>query len=271
MLRALLALLLLALGLEAAPPFYTKEGRGPGILLIHGFGGNREVWKEVSAALVQDHTVLRVDLPGSGGRPGPTLVEGGADFQAIARELADLVAKEGLAPCLVVGHSMGGPIAALAVLEAPERFRGLVLVDSFLAALPAPFADPVLQGLAKDASATLEGFYGPMTASEAQRDRIVAEALQVPVPVLQAYLRGMTRDAFGPRRAALKLPVVQFTAGPAETDAAKTRARLVQAGLDTLPRLRVVAFPKSHHWPMWDEPERFLTELKAFEASLPIR
>lgn len=271
MLRAILAIFLLALGVEAAPPFYTKEGQGPGLLFIHGFGGNREVWKEVSAALVRDHTVVRVDLPGSGGRPGPAVVEGGADFKHIARELAELVASEGLAPCLVVGHSMGGPIAALAVLEAPERFRGLVLVDSFLAPLPPPLVEPTLQGLASDASATLERFYGPMTASEAQRDRIVAEALQVPVPVLQAYLRGMTRDPFGTRRAALKLPVAQFAAGPAEADAAKARARLAQAALDTLPRLRVVPFPGSHHWPMWDEPGRFLAELKAFEASLAVR
>ncbi len=269
MLRTLFALLLVALGLQAAPPFYTKEGQGPAVLFIHGFGGNREVWKEASAALVRDHTVVRVDLPGSGERPGPALVEGGADFQVIARELADLVAREGLAPCLVVGHSMGGPIAALTVLEAPERFRGLVLVDSFLAALPASAVEPLLQGLATDAPATLEGFYGPMTACEAQRDRVVAEALQVPVPVLQAYLRGMTRDLFGPRRSSLKLPVVQFAAGPAE--AAKARDSLTAAGLDALPRLRVVAFPKSGHWPMWDEPERFLAELKAFEASLSIK
>lgn len=271
MLRALLALLLLALDLQAAPPFFTKEGQGPGILFIHGFGGNREVWKEASAALVRDHTVIRVDLPGSGGRPGPPLLEDDADLQAVARELADLVAREGLAPCLVVGHSMGGPIAALAVLEAPERFRGLVLVDSFLAPLPPPLVEPTLQGLASDAATTLEAFYGPMTSGDAQRDRVVAEALQVPVPVLQAYLRGMTRDLFGPRRSALKLPVVQFAAGPAETDAAKARTRLAEAGLDGLPGLRVVAFPRSHHWPMWDEPERFLTELKAFEASLPVK
>lgn len=271
MLRAVLALLLLALGLEAAPPFHTKEGQGPGILFIHGFGGNREVWKEASAALVRDHTVIRVDLPGSGGRPGPALVEGGADFKALARELADLVAREGLAPCLVVGHSMGGPLAALAVLEAPERFRGLVLVDSFLTALPASAVEPLLQGLATDAPATLEGFFGAMTSSEAQRDRVVAEALQVPAPILQAYLRGMTRDAFGARRAALKLPVVQFAAGPGEADAAKAKASLAAAGLDTLPRLRVVPFPKSRHWPMWDEPAHFVTELKAFEASLPVR
>ncbi|HOD32817.1 MAG TPA: alpha/beta fold hydrolase [Holophaga sp.] len=271
MLRTLVAVLLLALGLEAAPPFHTKEGQGPGILFIHGFGGNREVWKEVSAALVRDHTVIRVDLPGSGERPGPALVEGGADFRAIARDLAELVAREGIAPCIVVGHSMGGPIAALAVLEAPERFRGLVLVDSFLTALPVPLVEPILQGLDKDASATLEGFYGSMTAHEAQRDRIVAEALQVPVPVLQAYLKGMIRDPFGSRRTDLKLPVAQFAAGPAESDAVKARARLTQAGLDALPRLRVVPFPKSRHWPMWDEPERFLAELRAFEAGLAIR
>src|SRR5450631_2538752 len=112
-----LLLCVATLCLHAAPPSFLKAGTGPGILLIHGFGGNKEVWSGVAAELSRDHTVLSVDLPGSGGTPGPVVVDGRADFGALAKDLAALVRKEGLAPCLVVGHSMGGPIAARAVLE----------------------------------------------------------------------------------------------------------------------------------------------------------
>ncbi|MBK8788945.1 MAG: alpha/beta fold hydrolase [Holophagaceae bacterium] len=66
--RALL-LCLSFLCLQAGPPQFQKVGKGPGILLIHGFGGNKEVWAGVAAELAQDHTVLSVDLPGSGGTP----------------------------------------------------------------------------------------------------------------------------------------------------------------------------------------------------------
>ena len=86
--QRLLLICLTALCLQAAPPAFTKVGKGPGILLIHGFGGNKEVWTEVAAELARDHTVLSVDLPGSGGTPGPAVVEGRADFGAVAKDLA---------------------------------------------------------------------------------------------------------------------------------------------------------------------------------------
>ncbi len=266
-LRQLLPLLLFP-ALMAAPPAFLKEGKGPGVLLIHGFGGNKEVWNEVAAGLAKDHTVLRVDLPGSGGSAGPVLKEGAADLEAIAKDLAARVRREGLAPCLVVGHSMGGPVAALAVLQDAKAFRGLVLVDSFLSSAPASFFEPVLAGLDKDPKPTLAAFYGPMTTGSAQVERLASEALRVPIPALQAYLRGMIQDFMGGRQADLKLPVVQFAAGPEEADPAKRDAQLVQYGLKGLPDFRVVAFPKARHWIMWDEPKAFSKALRAFEKGL---
>lgn len=70
MIRLLFSLLVFP-ALLAAPPAFIQEGKGPGVLLIHGFGGNKEVWRATAAALAKDHTVLRVDLPGSGGTPVP--------------------------------------------------------------------------------------------------------------------------------------------------------------------------------------------------------
>ena len=93
--RALL-LCVATLCLQSGDLTFQKLGQGPGVLLIHGFGGNKEVWTGVAAELSRDHTVLSVDLPGSGGSPSPTVVDGRADFGALAKELAALVRKEGL-------------------------------------------------------------------------------------------------------------------------------------------------------------------------------
>lgn len=264
---------LLSLCLQAAPPAFLKAGKGPGILLIHGFGGNKEVWRDATAELSRDHTVLSVDLPGSGGSPGPKLVdglvEGRADFGALAKDLAALVRKEGLAPCLVVGHSMGGPIAARTVLEDPGAFRGLILVDSFLGALPAAFLEPTAVALGSgDAASTLAVFFGPMTSGQPQAQRVLAEALQVPVATLQAYLRGMTVDPLAGRGAQLRLPVLQLAAGPRQPDAAKEAAALAQFGFKDLPAFRQIHFPAAKHWIMWDAPESFLVAVRAFEAGL---
>ena len=265
--RALL-LCLVALCLPSADLTFQKIGTGPGVLLIHGFGGNKEVWSGVAAELTRDHTVLSVDLPGSGGSPGPAVVEGRADFGAVAKDLAALVRREGLTPCLVVGHSMGGPIAARTVLEDSTAFRGLILVDSFLSAIPEAYLEPTAMALIKDPAATLGVFLAPMSTGPEQTGRLVTDALKVPVPVLQAYLRAVARDPLAARRAQLRLPVLQLAAGSREPDPAKEAAALAQFGFKDLPAFRVIHFPTAKHWIMWDVPEPFLIALRAFEAGL---
>jgi pimeloyl-ACP methyl ester carboxylesterase len=265
--RAIL-LCLAALCLQAAPLSFQKAGKGPGVLLIHGFGGNREVWSGVAGELSRDHLVLSVDLPGSGGSPGPVVTDGRADFGALAKDLVALVRKEGLAPCLVVGHSMGGPIAARAVLEDPDAFRGLILVDSFLSALPVAFMEPTALALEKDPAPALGVFFALMTTGPAQTHRFVTEALRVPVPILQAYLRAMTLDPLTARQGQLRLPVLQLAAGPLELDPVKEAAMLAQYGFKDLPAFRLIHFPTAKHWVMWDVPEPFLVAVRAFEAGL---
>lgn len=265
--RAIL-LCVATLCLQSAVPGFQKVGKGPGILLIHGFGGNKEVWAGVAGELSRDHTVLSVDLPGSGGTPGPAVVDGRADFGAVAKDLAALVRKEGLVPCLVVGHSMGGPIAARTVLEDPGAFRGLILVDSFLSAIPAAYMEPTALALTKDPGSALGVFFAMMTTGPAQTERLVADALRVPVAALQAYLRAMTQDPLVSRQAQLRLPVLQLAAGPREPDPAKEAATLAQYGFKDLPAFRVIHFPAAKHWVMWDAPEPFLVAVRAFEAGL---
>ncbi len=267
--RRLFLLAAACLSLAAAPPRFVREGKGPGLLLVHGYGGNRDVWKGVLPQLAKDHTVLRVDLPGADGDPVPLRADGGADFEAIAAELAALVRREGLAPCLVVGHSMGGPIAVLAALKDRKAFRGVVLVDSFLCAIPAAAMEPVVAGLEKDPKATLEAFYGQVTADAAQRERVVAEALRVPVAAPQAYAKGVTREPLQGRLP--QVPILQMAAGAAELRGPAWEARLASAGFKGLPDFRAVAFPGCRHWIMWDNPARFLKALRGFEQELEAR
>jgi pimeloyl-ACP methyl ester carboxylesterase len=254
--------------LFAAPPAFVKEGKGPAILLIHGYGGNKEVWKEIAPGLAKDHTVVRVDLPGSGQSAAPAIEGGAVDLEVIAKDLAALVRQEQLAPCLIVGHSMGGPIAALTVLQDPKAFRGLVLVDSFLGSVPAPYFESTLTGLEKEPKPALAAFFGPMSTGKEQTERLATEALRLPIPILQAYLRAMTRDFMKSRHASLTLPVMQFAAGPGESDPAKREAQRAMFGFKNLPDYREVAFPKAKHWIMWDEPEAFTKALRAFESGL---
>ena len=158
--------------------------------------------------------------------------------------------------------------AARAVLDDPSAFRGLILVDSFLSAVPAAYMEPTAVALAKDPAPALGIFFALMTTGPAQTERLVADALRVPPATLQAYLRAMTQDPLASRRAQLRLPVLQLAAGPREPDPAKEAAALAQYGFKELPAFRVIHFPAAKHWVMWDAPGPFLVAVRAFEAGL---
>lgn len=107
---------------------YVREaGRGERVLvLLHGFGGHHKVWYDIQPALARDVRTLAYDLPGHGASldypgAGPATV-------AVKAIVADLEAR-GIARAHVVGHSMGGAIAALMGLRAPEKIASLTLLS----------------------------------------------------------------------------------------------------------------------------------------------
>lgn len=106
---------------------YAREaGRGERVLvLLHGFGGHHKVWHDIQPALARDARTLAYDLPGHGaslGYPGA-----GPASVAVKAILADLDAR-GIARAHVAGHSMGGAIAALMGMRAPDRIASLTLL-----------------------------------------------------------------------------------------------------------------------------------------------
>jgi pimeloyl-ACP methyl ester carboxylesterase len=97
----------------------------PPLLLIHGAGGNRLHWPPGLRRL-PGRRVLALDLPGHGESHGP----GANSIEAYAEIVLKWLKKNGVEHAIPVGHSMGGAIALLLALEAPEEFAGLVLIGS---------------------------------------------------------------------------------------------------------------------------------------------
>jgi pimeloyl-ACP methyl ester carboxylesterase len=113
----------------------------PLVVLVHGITGNAAVWGPVAAALAGGCEVVAPDLRGrahSAGLAGPYgLSAHAADVTALLERFgAD--AEGGAEAAVLVGHSMGGFVAALAAAgSARDLVHGLVLVDGGL-----PFAVP---------------------------------------------------------------------------------------------------------------------------------
>jgi len=100
-------------------------GKGPAVLLLHGWTGFKEAWGDLPDALAAvGLRSVAVDLPGWGESPAPPRFgHRPADYAAA---LAPLV--ERLRPVAVVGHSMGAQPAVLLARDHPERVSRLVTI-----------------------------------------------------------------------------------------------------------------------------------------------
>lgn len=103
-----------------------EKGNGPETLvLLHGFGGLSMDWYDIQPDLARDARVLAYDLPGHA-RSLDHPAAGSASGMAKAI-LADLDAR-GIARVHVAGFSMGGAVATLMALRAPDRVASLTLL-----------------------------------------------------------------------------------------------------------------------------------------------
>ena len=106
---------------------YVKAGTGPAVLLIHGIGDSSDTWRPVLEALARHHTVIAPDLLGHGRSEKPR-----ADYTiaGFANGMRDLLTLLDVDRVTVVGHSLGGGVAAQFAYQYPERCDRLVLVSS---------------------------------------------------------------------------------------------------------------------------------------------
>lgn len=107
---------------------YARRGDGPHtIILIHGFGGDLDNWLFNIDALAEAGTVHALDLPGHG-QSDKTVKEPGLD--GLSAALVGFMDALGIESAHLVGHSMGGAVAARTALDHPGRVRSLTLIGS---------------------------------------------------------------------------------------------------------------------------------------------
>lgn len=99
----------------------------PPLLLLHGLNDCHLTWTNVAPSLARDRRVLVPDLPGHGLSDRP---DASYELRWYARIMAGWLAALALDTVDVVGHSFGGGVALVMLLECPERIRRLALVSS---------------------------------------------------------------------------------------------------------------------------------------------
>ncbi|MES2058144.1 MAG: alpha/beta hydrolase [Pseudomonadota bacterium] len=144
---ALAAFAALALAVPAAaqvPPFpadfQTREitgngatihvrvgGKGPAVVLLHGYGETGDMWAPLAADLMRDHMVIVPDLRGLGLSSKPA---GGFDKKTQAGDVATVLDQLKIGKADLVTHDIGNMVGyAFAVLH-PDRVNRFVLIDA---------------------------------------------------------------------------------------------------------------------------------------------
>ncbi len=106
---------------------YRRIGDGHPLLLIHGIGDESASWLPVMSPLAEHFDVIAPDLLGHGASDKPRADYSVAAFSNGMRDLLDVLEIDRVT---VVGHSLGGGVAAQLAYQYPERVERLVLVGS---------------------------------------------------------------------------------------------------------------------------------------------
>jgi pimeloyl-ACP methyl ester carboxylesterase len=194
------------------------EGRGPGIVLLHGWGDSADTWRPLLAELAaRGRRAIAVDLPGFG---MATRLQPGAILPQLDDFAGALVQEWGAGePVVVAGNSLGGCVA-LRLGENPEL---------------------ALAGVVPVAPAGLEM---PGWFDLVERDPIVRRLLDIPIPVPGALVRQLVGGAY--RQLAFSHPKAaqrQVVDAFAAHHGSRTRAAaLLESGRRLLPELAMAPF-----------------------------
>lgn len=248
---------------------YRVFGRGePLIVLIHGWSCDANYWRAQIEDLKRTYTVVAVNLAGHGasGRNHShwTIEAYGADVAAVLAALPE-------GKVVLVGHSMGGPVALEAARLVPDRVLGVIGVDAFHdigatgSAASRKFADSLIARLHADyIGATREFVTTQLFAKDADpalARRVADDMALAPPEIAIPSLRALFDYDYAPTLAALHVPIVDIETdlyGPVDLE----RIRRVA------PTFNAVVMPGRGHFLMMEDPAGFDVQLRKAIAGL---
>jgi pimeloyl-ACP methyl ester carboxylesterase len=107
---------------------YLEGGRGETILLLHGFGANKDNWSRLAESLTEKYHVVAVDLPGFG--ESSKIKTDSYHIAGQAKRVNRIVETLGLKKFHIGGNSMGGAISGKYAVDYPDKVLSLALLNT---------------------------------------------------------------------------------------------------------------------------------------------
>lgn len=255
---------------ESVKLAYEVDGDGAPMLLVHGLGYCREGWGPAASLLAERFRVIRFDNRGVGDSDAP---RGPYTVRMLTADALAVLDAAQVERAHVVGVSLGGLVAQMLAVTAPDRVDRLVLVGSTPGGVHSHGVPAASLKLMAEAPALEHEELLRRLVLNALSPRTVAERPGL-VEEIVAYRRGRS-PRFGPwlsqaaagawfglhgRREGIHAPTLVLHGADDRVMDPRNGEVLAQG----IPGAEHVVFEGSGHLVFWEEPERFVAAVAAF-------
>ncbi len=242
--------------------YYEVHGKGPAILLSHGYSATSQMWQGQIEPFSKSHTLITWDMRGHGNSDYPADQKAYSEEATVA-DMAAILDKVGVKQAIVGGLSLGGYMSLAFSLKHPERTRALLIIDTG----PGYRKDDARAVWNERAEKTAQGFERDGLTVLKSRSKEMAMSTHRSADGLIKAARGMLaqKDA----RVMEWLPQIKIPSlvvvggedkpfiGPSEYMAAK------------IPGAQLIVIPHAGHAANIDQPKHFNDAILGFVGGLP--
>lgn len=239
---------------DGVPIHYDVKGKGePALVFIPCWSCDRKLWENQVAAFSRNHRVVTIDLPGHGesgkGRTNWSIDGFGEDVKRV-------VTKLGLKKVVLIGSSMGGPVALEAARRMPERVVAIVPVDTLQNVEQKMTAEQV-EAMVKEIQSDYKGqmtqyanqyLFAPSTPA-AVKDRVLTQAISMPPELGIPILKAASEYDPIPTLRTIKIPIRAINSDRYPTN--------LEGNRKYAPQFDVALIKDVGHYPMLENPARF--------------
>ena len=112
---------------DGATIYVRVGGKGPAVIMLHGFGDTGDMWAPLAAVLAKDHTVIVPDLRGMGLSSYPST---GYDKKTQAQDIGRMMDKLNVDKANLVTHDIGSMVGYALAAQYPDRITRWVVIDA---------------------------------------------------------------------------------------------------------------------------------------------
>ncbi len=112
---------------DGATIYVRVGGKGPAVVLLHGFGDTGDMWAPAAKALYKDHTVIVPDLRGMGLSSQP---KSGYDKKTQGQEIAKVMDALKIEKADLVTHDIGNMVGYALAAQYPARITKWIIIDA---------------------------------------------------------------------------------------------------------------------------------------------